>query len=375
MVMRRSCFASIAALSFSAALAVIPCSASAVPRYSATPLTATQGVASSATAINDAGQITLQVENRAFLYSDGRFTDLQMPVATAINSSGQVVGYGSSSAGGMHAFFYSNGTTTDLGTLGGQHAFALGLNDLGQVTGYVQGASPPRAFILSNGALSFLGTLGGNVSMGVAINAAGQVTGCSDVGFVGHAFLYSSGIMSDLGTLGGLQSCGNAINAAGQVVGSSLDASGTKDRAFLYSSGAMGDLGSLGSGPSYASALNSHGHIVGSSGFAPEDRAVLYWQGTTYDLNSLVVAGLNGATLTQATGVNASGQIVANDCTGAGQIEGGPPGRGCRAYRLDPLIQPVPTLSNFGLAATALLLLFGPLIARRSAKWRVTLPP
>lgn len=38
--------------------------------------------------------------------------------ATAVNSSGQVVGYAQTGSGDDHAFLYSNGMMTDLGTLG-----------------------------------------------------------------------------------------------------------------------------------------------------------------------------------------------------------------------------------------------------------------
>ncbi len=54
----------------------------------------------------------------------------------AINSSGNVVGYGYV-GGNAHVFFWSNGVMADLGTMGGSQAVAQGLNDAGQITGEV----------------------------------------------------------------------------------------------------------------------------------------------------------------------------------------------------------------------------------------------
>lgn len=116
-----------------------------------------------------------------------------------------------------------------------------------------------------------LGTLGGSHSYAIGINASGQIAGAADLAHDAgsHAFLYSGGTMHDLGTLGGTSSGANAINDRGQVVGNSSLAGDRADDAFLYSGGSMIDLNSLidpGSGWTLESAndINDAGQIVGS---------------------------------------------------------------------------------------------------------------
>lgn len=52
-----------------------------------------------------------------------------------INNLGQVVGYSKTASGEDHAFLYSNGQITDLGTAG-TTTYAVGINDSGTVVGY-----------------------------------------------------------------------------------------------------------------------------------------------------------------------------------------------------------------------------------------------
>src|SRR5208282_5142108 len=94
-------------------------------------------------------------------------------------------------------FVYSNGTFTNLGTLGGNSGIGNGINTSGQVTGYSPTASGAnRAFTPNGDPLLDLDALDG----------AGQVVGSSVTeDGSNHPFLYSNGQMSDLGTLGSPQ--------------------------------------------------------------------------------------------------------------------------------------------------------------------------
>src|SRR5215218_2855729 len=76
----------------------------------------------------------------------------------------------------------------ELGTLRGSWSSANGINDAGKVVGYsaTRGDAEQHAFLYSDGQMSDLGTLpGGANSVGMGINNADQVVGSSDT----HAFL------------------------------------------------------------------------------------------------------------------------------------------------------------------------------------------
>ena len=81
-----------------------------------------------------------------------------------------------------HAFIWNNDTgMTDLGTLGGDISYALGINDSGEVVGYSYLADnvTRHAFTwTAAGGMVDLGTLsGGTWSQGEAINSSGEIAG------------------------------------------------------------------------------------------------------------------------------------------------------------------------------------------------------
>jgi|GEM_PF-5658916 len=85
-----------------------------------------------------------------------------------------------------------------------------------------------------------LGSLGGNDSYALGLNDQGQVVGKSTLanGEI-HAFLYSNAAMTDLGTLGGKVSSANLINNGGQIAGTSTEAGEGSQSAFQVVGGMM----------------------------------------------------------------------------------------------------------------------------------------
>ncbi len=162
----------------------------------------------------------------------------------AINDAGQVTGRSITAFGVEHAFLSSGGSMSDVGAFGGAltqtyTSHGTGINNAGQVTGWSDTANGGtngnpggtyfrHAFLYSGGSLSDLGTLPGETfSLGNAIDQVGRVVGSSG-SFVSteRAFLYSGGTMYALNDLAtNLASTGlfltraNGINNNGWIVG------------------------------------------------------------------------------------------------------------------------------------------------------------
>jgi probable HAF family extracellular repeat protein len=312
-------------------LFLLPSAAPAQTAFSATFLPANF----QAFAIDDAGRVAGRGTDPngnalAFVWSAGNLSFLPAPapdgqslVANAIDGGGAAGAW--LSGGSMRGFVSIGGASQDIGTLYGGDTVAWGVNAAGQAVGESLDANGnSRAFLYSGGGIVDIGTLGGATAQARDINNAGTIVGGSQPGPAfpndgAHAFLHSGGVMTDLGTLGGGFSWANAVNEAGQVAGYSLIAGDTAFHPFLYSGGVMLDLGSLGGDYAEARALNEAGLVVGLAslpgfGFS---HAFLYADGSLLDLN-LLAEGLDDFTLTEAVGINAQGQIIANGCNDFG---------------------------------------------------------
>jgi probable HAF family extracellular repeat protein len=288
------------------------------------------GTFSFASGLNESGEVVGDSSTassglfRVFVFTGGSMKNLgtlggaqSMVFGFGINAFGAAVGeFDTGPNTGTRGFLHDGAAMIDIGNLGGSGGIsftrAQGINAAGKVVGSSPTTSfRTHAFVWSNGMMTDLGTLGGSDSAATAINEAGQIVGSADTAAgQHHAFLWSAAAMTDLGTLGGSGSIAAAINSAGQVVGAADTTAGER-HAFLWSGGAMMHLGTLGGKRSFAKAINSAGVIVGDSTLAGDEATThgfIHRNGVMTDLNALVPPGI---TISSASGINSAGQIAA----------------------------------------------------------------
>jgi probable HAF family extracellular repeat protein len=311
------------------------------PSYTITDLGTFGGAQSYAYAINSMNEVVGQAEvasgpNHAFFYSGGNKTDLGVlgsdvySRALAVNDSHQVVGYSGSggTAGIFHAFSWQiGGQMTDMGNLGSANTTARAINSAGQVVGDgVTTAGVDHACFWQSITASITdlnsqpGVVGSGwvLSQAWGINDNQQIVGQGTFnGEPPHAFLWTwnSGVApTDLGVLvTGASSIGTAINLSGQVAGISNTTGGPANGFLWTSPGPMTDLPPLRKDVfSRAYALNdlSSPQVVGYSEDAGAGfHAVLWQNGKVTDLTSQLPRG-SGWNLQFAYGINHGGAIV-----------------------------------------------------------------
>jgi probable HAF family extracellular repeat protein len=306
---------------------------------------------------NERRTLTLLVTLAAMACGSPDQTDTQLS-----ESPVQVTGFSETASGEIHAFLWESGRMTDLGTLGGNNSWAVGINNQGQVVGYSEnegccGILPDfdsyhfdtRAFLWEDGEMVDLGALSSGQSWAMGMNDRGQVIGvspdsagdyravlwedgemhdlsedaCDQIGLaineqaaVVGQYLCQSGQRTDLGTLGDEEVLAKAINEKGQIVGEAFTATGER-HAFLWQNGEMIDLGTAScrgtACDATANGINDLGHVVGYMGpVSGRPHAFLWMNGEMTDLGTL------GGGASSAFAINDCGQVVGSSETVSG---------------------------------------------------------
>lgn len=230
----------------------------------------------------------------------------------AMNAKGQVA-LSMDFGGNSKALFYDGKTVHDLGNLGGPYAFAVGVNDNGQVIGY-SSTDPTNAithaFAWNKGTgMVDLGALPGrNHSTALANNNRGEVVGASASSAV--RWTLASGL-ERLGTLGGRFASATMVNNAGLIAGWSEPPATSTLHAFVWTQETgMTDIHPAGTGGfSYPLAASNAGQVTGWSAFPGADQHAFLWtrEGGMVDLAPATPSG----TISVGSAISGNGQWVA----------------------------------------------------------------
>ncbi|MGE5376209.1 MAG: hypothetical protein ACM3XO_14220, partial [Bacteroidota bacterium] len=279
--------------------------------------------------INNQGQVVGHKLGAAFLWSPSNgYIQLTNTASYpgGVNDLGQVVGEfdveivnDGVTGKQKHAFLWSKDKgLQDLGTLAGNRmssvAFAVGINDHGQVVGWSELPTTPFSHAFRWTQETGMQDLGFYVDFFTSelfINNNGEIAGSRYVDyFHQRGFLWTpeKGLI-DLGTLSSLpdsQSRVRGFNDQGQVIGSSDTISGYA-HAFLWTpEKGMQDLGTLGGNYSSAHDINKLGQIVGESSLPSGERHAFLWT----EKDGMIDLGTLEGGDSNAVGINNSGQIM-----------------------------------------------------------------
>jgi probable HAF family extracellular repeat protein len=227
-----------------------------------------EGSTSCATAVSDSGLVAGRIDGEITLWENGAARALGAKGnVTGIADNGVLVGAmedgttNSFGAANRRAFLWSNGVFTDLGAPSG-NTTAVGINRRGQVAVIADG----KLFMYENGVLRDLGATVGTAS---GFNDRGEIVGMTSFGHGPEPYIYDGVVRQIPGAYSYAGAV--ALNNMGQVLGSGEGVYG-----FLMEAGQVARIDALLGAPwghSEPSAINDRGWIAGHGGTSSDFHA------------------------------------------------------------------------------------------------------
>jgi len=268
--------------------------------------------------LSDTGVVAGQDTTGAILIQNGKRTTIgssRFTGATAINAANQVGGWRTNftpTGFTQYVFTWSNGVLKewphDGAPVGILASDQVVLNVLG-----TSGTASNHVIVLTNGVPHAFA----DGYQAQAVNSAGQMAGerYTLTGF-DAAYFYNGSTNIDLPMPSGVKSFAIGINDSGDITGI-IQSSASVSSAFIYKQGTVTTLPAVpGSVSMYGRAINNSDQVVGAAAMptstvnSTANAAFVYQNGVTALLDSRIPAS-DGWTLTDATSINARGQIVA----------------------------------------------------------------
>jgi uncharacterized protein (TIGR03437 family) len=300
------------------------------------------------------GSIFFGTASHGFLYSKGVLTDLgttgKPTVPTGVNDSGMITGayvtINLQSGIAVAPFSYQNGSIQTF-TGAPSNAAPFGLTNAGQaaatqiLAGGFNFFIASQAFLVTgNGTSMALPSSGSSQAVALGISPSGDWVAGAAPNVIERSLASLKPALWHNGTFQALPPAPNfdyasatSANDSGIAAGAgftfnftALQDPNASQHALLFANGAVTDLGTLPADKNSAAlGINNSGTVVGFSTSqtpdislffapllefaAPTSHAMVYTNGTMYDLNRQLVNG-SGWQLTAAAGINNAGQIV-----------------------------------------------------------------
>lgn len=219
---------------------------------------------------------------------------------TGINNVGQVSGW-VNTGDRQTAVLYSAGSLSTVARLSG-FSHAYGLNDAGKIVGSY---GTDRTYAFSYAA-NTVDNINPSAVSANAINNAGQIAGGLEADGTTHAYVYQNNQLTDINTGGnGSGSVATALSNNGIVVGARWDGEFSERHAFIHVNGKTTDLSAAVGGFSNAAGVNDRGQVIMTvDGDAGSRKSYLYGNGVATDLGGEVAGGV------VASAINNAGTVV-----------------------------------------------------------------